>query len=95
MVSPPHNLHKFVFFKYFYYIRAKPLTFKTMNKKIDFSYLLPSNITLDEYVKADVLPSDIEVTPLIPLRDLNRKEIKTIAQAAAGDETASTYLNNR
>ena len=66
-----------------------------MNKKIDFSYLLPSNITLDEYVKADVLPSDIEVTPLIPLRDLNRKEIKTIAQAAAGDETASTYLNNR
>jgi hypothetical protein len=65
------------------------------DKKIDFSYLLPSNITLDEYVKADATPGGIEVTPLIPLRDLDRRGIKTIAQAAAGDETASTYLNNR
>lgn len=64
-------------------------------EKIDFSYLLPSNITLDEYVKADATPGGIEVTSLIPLRDLDRKGIKTVAQAAAGDETASTYLNNR
>ena len=64
-------------------------------EKVNFSYLLPSNITLDEYVKADATPGGIEVTPLIPLRDLDRKGIKTIAQAAAGDETASTYLNNR